>query len=70
MWEDNSIEANKFDPSIHWKPEIYIENAVANTKQEISYKIQRKNGQVLVTEMRTIRVKLINFKFDLKFKIK
>jgi len=54
-WEDNTIETTKFDPKTHWKPEIYIENAVSNTKQEISYKIEKQKGSTFVIEYRTVK---------------
>ena len=52
-WVDNSIETSKFDPKNNWKPEIYIENAVANTKQEITYNIEKLNGNTFILEYRT-----------------
>ena len=55
-WEDDSIDSRStFDPRHHWEPELFIENAVGNLKQDINYKMIRRDGKVFVCEMRMIR---------------
>jgi hypothetical protein len=55
-WEDDSIDSRStFDPRHHWEPELFIENAVGSLKQDISYKMIRRDGKVYVCEMRMVR---------------
>ena len=55
-WEDNTIDPkSSFDPRHHWEPELFIENAVGNLKQDIKYKIEEKEGKTIVHEMRMIK---------------
>lgn len=55
-WEDNSVDVKTgFDPHIHWDPELFIENAVGNLKQDIKYKVERKDNRTKVIEMRNIK---------------
>ncbi|RNA23293.1 expressed conserved [Brachionus plicatilis] len=55
-WEDDSVDANlAFDPRSNWEPEIYIENAVGNLKQEIKYRVERDGDKTRIFEMRNIK---------------
>ena len=51
-WQDDSIEGDEFDPEKYWTPDIFIENTVGDVKQNIKYKIVRKNNKTFVYEMR------------------
>jgi hypothetical protein len=55
-WEDSSVDPNvPFDPRQNWEPELFIENAVGNLKQEIKYKVEKRGNRTLIFEMRTIK---------------
>ena len=54
-WEDDSIEGKKFDPNIHWDPEIYIENVVGNFKQDVKYRVEKSGKKTRVYEMRKVK---------------
>ena len=55
-WEDNTIDPkDKFDPRRHWDPELFIQNAVGNLKQDIKYKIERVDNRTMIYEMRMIK---------------
>lgn len=55
-WRDDEVDWTvPFDPNIHWEPEIYIENMIKYTKQEITYRVELVNDQVIVHECRLIR---------------
>lgn len=60
-WEDDNVvnaETGVFDPHLNWEPELFIENAVGNLKQDVKYRIERsKDGsnRVRIHEMRNIR---------------
>lgn len=55
-WEDNTVDANSpFDPRSNWEPEIYIENAVGNLKQDIKYRIEKIDNRTRIYEMRNIK---------------
>jgi hypothetical protein len=55
-WEDDSIDSKStFDPRRNWEPELFIENALGSLKQDISYKMIRRDGKVFVCEMRMIK---------------
>jgi hypothetical protein len=36
----NNISALEYDPNIFWSPQIYIENAIGDLKEEIRYKLE------------------------------
>ena len=55
-WEDNSVDPEEdFDPRNYWNPEIQIENAIGDVKQEIRYKVECVNDKILVYETRSIK---------------
>lgn len=55
-WEDDSVDPDSnFDPRQNWEPEIYIENAVGNIKQDIKYRIERVDKKTRIYEMRNIK---------------
>ncbi|CAF1003742.1 unnamed protein product, partial [Brachionus calyciflorus] len=55
-WEDDTVDINTgFDPRQNWEPEIFIENAVGNLKQDIKYKVEKVNNKTRVYEMRNIK---------------
>lgn len=59
-WEDDSLvnaESGVFDPHLNWEPELFIENAVGNLKQDVKYRIERSkdSNMVRIHEMRNIR---------------
>lgn len=59
-WEDDNVvnaESGIFDPHLNWEPELFIENAVGNLKQDIKYRIERSKdtNKVRIHEMRNIR---------------
>ena len=54
-WEDDTISGNIFDPVKHWYPDLFIENTIGSLKEEIKYKIIRKNGKTFVCEMRNVK---------------
>lgn len=60
-WEDDNVvnaETGVFDPHLNWEPELFIENAVGNLKQDVKYRMERsKDGsnRVRIHEMRNIR---------------
>lgn len=72
-WEDESVDIKTgFDPRQNWEPELFIENAVGNLKQDIKYKVERKDNKTKVYEMRNIkgifweRLELWDFPLDIQ----
>jgi hypothetical protein len=56
-WEDETVDPNvNFDPRQNWEPGLFLENAVANLKQDIKYRVERKHGRTVVYESRMIKV--------------
>ena len=55
-WYDTSITS--LNDEIEWKPDIYIENAITDPKEEINYKILKDsdNSKLFVSEIRKVRV--------------
>ena len=50
---DDSEDVTEYDPKRHWYPKLYIENALHDVKEEISYKTKKfENGKSLITEIR------------------
>ena len=54
-WEDNSIKGDSFDPDKYWTPDLFIENSIGAVKQDIKYKIVKKNNKTFVCEMRNVK---------------
>lgn len=55
-WEDNTINMETgFDPHQNWEPELFIENAVGNLKQDIKYRVEKNGNSIRVFEMRNIK---------------
>lgn len=59
-WEDNTVvnaDSGVFDPHLNWEPELFIENAVGNLKQDVKYRMERckETNSVRIHEMRNIR---------------
>jgi hypothetical protein len=55
-WDDDTVDPKlAFDPRNHWNPELHIENAIGELKQEIRYKTRNINGKCRVYEMRNVK---------------
>jgi hypothetical protein len=56
-WVDNSgLDPDApFDPRQQWEPELFLENAVANVKQDIKYRVERVNGVTKIHECRLVK---------------
>lgn len=75
-WEDETVDAKQpFDPRQHWEPELFLENAVANLKQDIKYRVEpprMPGGKTRVFESRNIkgvfweRLELWDFPLDVQ----
>ena len=59
-WIDFNIAiTDKYDPKVHWNPQIFIENAL-NTIQTVNYDLdKRADGTIWVIERRNIKGLLI-----------
>lgn len=64
---------DEYDPKRHWYPKLYIENALHDVKEELSYKVTRlEDGKILITETRSSRgsfwerIELQNFPIDVQ----
>jgi hypothetical protein len=49
-YDDEDIEI--YDKSIHWYPKLFIENALHDVKEEISYQVDKLNDKSIITEIR------------------
>lgn len=74
-WYDPNIrQAREFDSTKIWKPELYIENAINDVKEEVWYKTlnDKKSGKIMVYEFRKIKglfwenLELQNFPLDIQ----
>jgi hypothetical protein len=72
-WEDSSVDPKLgFDPRHNWDPELLIENAVGNLKQDIRYKVETHGDKIIVREMMSIkglfweRLELWDFPLDIQ----
>ena len=55
-WEDDAVDIKTgFNPAINWDPELFIDNSVGNLKQDIKYRVERRNNKTKIVEMRTIK---------------
>lgn len=55
-WEDENVDPTvPFDHRTNWNPELHIENAIGELKQEIRYKVEIVNNKPRVYEMRNIK---------------
>ncbi len=55
-WEDDTVDIkNGFNPAVNWDPELFIENSVGNLKQDIKYRVEKRNDRTKIVEMRTIK---------------
>ena len=78
---NNELQKLQYDPNIHWSPELFVENAIGEFKQEIKHRfelIDRSSNQnskdytILVIESRKLksnfyeRLELYDFPMDLQ----
>ena len=56
-WHDSSLKSVHDYSAIEWKPEIYIENAINDLKEEVSYKIvvEKHTNLLMVSEIRKVK---------------
>jgi hypothetical protein len=53
---DDTEEVDDYDPKRYWYPKLYIENALHDVKEEITYKTTKSgNGRILITETRVAK---------------
>jgi hypothetical protein len=53
-WIENS-DLTVYDPARHWNPQLFIENQLSATKENITYSVTKRNGFNLVTETRQVK---------------
>ena len=55
-WVENE-DIVEYDPKNYkyWNPKLYIENALEDTKQQITYDVQLENDKFIVTELRIVK---------------
>jgi len=46
-----------YDPKTHWNPKLYIENAKAINKEEVSYEMVKEKDVTFVIEKRHVKGK-------------
>ena len=55
-WDDETIDSKiPFDPRNNWNPQLHIENAIGDLKQEIRYRTRKVNGVCRVHEIRNLK---------------
>lgn len=70
-WIDNSVQEN-YDSNVNWNPKLYIENALSDCKETISYTLERNSGNVIIKETRLLkgsfweRLELDKFPLDIQ----
>ena len=50
-WQDEE-EIDEYDKTKHWNPKLFIENALDNVREEITYSVTRSDGKSTITETR------------------
>jgi len=53
--EKNDIKS--YDPTLHWNPQLFIENQLSVTKETITYSVSNKAGFNWITETRQVKGK-------------
>jgi hypothetical protein len=55
-WIENDKSIREYDPKKHWNPQLYIENAIQLTKEQINYEIENQDdGTVWIKEERNVK---------------
>jgi hypothetical protein len=49
-YDDEDIDI--YDKTKHWYPKLFIENALHDVKEEISYQVDKLNDKSIITEIR------------------
>lgn len=73
-WSDPNVKNSNFDVSkLNWKPDLYIENAINDPREEIAYKVvEDNNNSIMVSEIRKVKglfwenLELENFPLDIQ----
>lgn len=72
-WYDPDITSEKYDISnLKWKPELYIDNAINDPREQVSYKILFEDKKYLVSEVKKLKgifsenLELANFPLDIQ----
>lgn len=47
--------SGEYDPRLYWNPQIYIENAHANLKEQIKHRVMKVGHDIYVTEYRLVK---------------
>jgi hypothetical protein len=50
-WRDKH-DIREYDPNFHWNPRLFIENAINEIKENITYRVTKENGISIITEIR------------------
>jgi hypothetical protein len=53
----DSSQTVMYDPKTHWNPKLYIENAKAINKEEVSYEMVKEKDVTFVIEKRHVKGK-------------
>lgn len=58
-WTEHGMLIDKYDPEVHWNPELFVENwkriPASTNVVNISYTVQHKNDSTVVIETREIQ---------------
>jgi hypothetical protein len=78
---NNNIPLLEYDPSVFWTPNLYIENAIGDLKEELRYKLEvveksrpdpnsnSNNLTIRVCELRKVRGVFYEVFFTSKFQL-
>ena len=50
-WRDK-LDIIEYDPDVNWNPRLFIENAINEIKENITYRVTKENGCSIITEVR------------------
>ena len=54
-WPADDPKLTTYDPKVNWNPQLYVENALQDVKEQITYQITESSGSLIVTETRYLK---------------
>ena len=54
-WLADDPKLTSYDPKINWNPQLYVENALQDVKEQITYQLTDLSDSLMVTETRYLK---------------
>jgi hypothetical protein len=58
-WKDTDLTIEKYDPKVHWSPQLYVDNILNELKHTVEYSIEKHHDHLTIVEDRILKAQFM-----------